>query len=53
MSPWSDEENLRRYDVVVDWCTKIGEGRRIERKDDGAVHIYWKDQKVADMVNFV
>ena len=52
MSQRSDEENLRRFNAVVDWCKKFGEVRRVERKDNGTVHIHWKEWEVADMVSF-
>ncbi|KZT10524.1 uncharacterized protein LAESUDRAFT_711678 [Laetiporus sulphureus 93-53] len=39
-----------RYDAVVRWCESFGELRKIERKDDGSIHVYWREWEVADRV---
>lgn len=41
----------RRYDCIVQWCENFGVVRRFERKDDGSLHVYWRDWEVADMVS--
>lgn len=46
-----ERENRRRYDCVVNWCEAFGVVRRFERKDDGSIHVYWRDWEVADMVS--
>ncbi|OCH84336.1 hypothetical protein OBBRIDRAFT_415717 [Obba rivulosa] len=43
-------EQRRRYENVVRWCEGFGALRKIERKDDGSLHVYWKDWEVADRV---
>ncbi|KAI0761544.1 hypothetical protein BD413DRAFT_441356, partial [Trametes elegans] len=35
---------------TVKWCESFGPVRKIETKEDGSLHVYWKDWEVADMV---
>lgn len=44
------QEQQRRVQNVVKWCESFGTLRKIETKDDGSLHVYWKDWEVADMV---
>ena len=44
-------EQRRRVQNVVKWCESFGPVRRIEKKEDGSLHVYWKDWEVADMVS--
>ncbi|KAI0367177.1 hypothetical protein BV20DRAFT_950620 [Pilatotrama ljubarskyi] len=43
-------EQQRRVDNVIKWCESFGPVRKIETKEDGSLHVYWKDWEVADMV---
>ena len=43
-------EQQRRVQNVVRWCESFGPVRKIETKEDGSLHVYWKDWEVADMV---
>ncbi|PCH45098.1 hypothetical protein WOLCODRAFT_155105, partial [Wolfiporia cocos MD-104 SS10] len=43
-------EQARRYENVVRWCRGFGETRKIERREDGSLHVYWKEWEVADRV---
>ncbi|KAI0819481.1 hypothetical protein BC628DRAFT_1026971 [Trametes gibbosa] len=43
-------EQQRRVENVIKWCESFGPTRKIERKEDGSLHVYWKDWEVADMV---
>ncbi|KAI0746510.1 hypothetical protein C8Q80DRAFT_1271394 [Daedaleopsis nitida] len=43
-------EQQRRVHNVVKWCESFGPVRKIETKDDGSLHVYWRDWEVADMV---
>ncbi|KAI0945299.1 hypothetical protein AcW1_001549 [Taiwanofungus camphoratus] len=43
-------ERKKRYENVVHWCENFGALRKIERKEDGSLHVYWRDWEVADMV---
>lgn len=43
-------EQQRRVQNVVKWCESFGPVRKIETKEDGSLHVYWKDWEVADMV---
>ncbi|KAL7284346.1 hypothetical protein ACG7TL_001635 [Trametes sanguinea] len=43
-------ERSRRVQNVVKWCESFGPVRKIDTKDDGSLHVYWKDWEVADMV---
>ena len=47
------QERQRRVDNVVKWCESFGTLRRIETKEDGSLHVYWKDWEVADMVSSI
>ena len=47
---WKSTEKRRRYANVVRWCEAFGEVRKIERKPDGTLHVYWRDWESADMV---
>ncbi|EJF58969.1 hypothetical protein DICSQDRAFT_66018 [Dichomitus squalens LYAD-421 SS1] len=40
----------RRMQNVVKWCESFGPLRKIETKEDGSLHVYWKDWEVADRV---
>ena len=61
MSPTSPLEDLqqrrleqqRRVQNVVKWCESFGAVRKIETRDDGSLHVYWKDWEVADMVRSI
>ncbi|GBE87628.1 hypothetical protein SCP_1103050 [Sparassis crispa] len=44
------EERRRRLTNVVHWCESFGALRKVERKDDGSLHVYWRQWEVADMV---
>lgn len=44
-------ERKKRYENVVHWCENFGALRKIERKEDGSLHVYWRDWEVADMVS--
>ena len=44
-------EEKRRYECIVQWCENFGVVRRFERKDDGSIHVYWRDWEVADTVS--
>ncbi|PIL27318.1 hypothetical protein GSI_10465 [Ganoderma sinense ZZ0214-1] len=44
------QEQQRRVQNVVKWCESFGTLRKIETKEDGSLHVYWKDWEVADMV---
>ena len=44
-------EQRRRVQNVVRWCESFGPVRKIETKEDGSLHVYWKDWEVADMVS--
>ena len=44
-------EQQRRVQNVVRWCESFGPVRKIETKEDGSLHVYWKDWEVADMVS--
>ncbi|KAI0658968.1 hypothetical protein C8Q70DRAFT_916120 [Cubamyces menziesii] len=43
-------ERARRVQNVVKWCESFGPVRKIDTKDDGSLHVYWKDWEAADMV---
>ncbi|KAH9855626.1 hypothetical protein C2E23DRAFT_866720 [Lenzites betulinus] len=43
-------EQQRRVENVIKWCESFGPTRKIEKKEDGSLHVYWKDWEVADMV---
>ncbi|KAI9058059.1 hypothetical protein FKP32DRAFT_1298462 [Trametes sanguinea] len=43
-------ERSRRVQNVVKWCESFGPVRKIDTKEDGSLHVYWKDWEVADMV---
>ncbi|KAI0634957.1 hypothetical protein C8Q77DRAFT_1156325 [Trametes polyzona] len=43
-------EQRRRVQNVIKWCESFGPTRKIETKEDGSLHVYWKDWEVADMV---
>ncbi|EMD31928.1 hypothetical protein CERSUDRAFT_88559, partial [Gelatoporia subvermispora B] len=43
-------EQKRRYENAIKWCENFGPLRKVERKDDGSLHVYWKDREVADTV---
>ncbi|OJT06426.1 hypothetical protein TRAPUB_2701 [Trametes pubescens] len=43
-------ERERRVENVIRWCEHFGPTRKIERKEDGSLHVYWKDWEVADTV---
>ncbi|KAI0764021.1 hypothetical protein BD413DRAFT_616050 [Trametes elegans] len=43
-------EQQRRVQNVVKWCESFGPVRKIETKENGSLHVYWKDWEVADMV---
>lgn len=47
---WKANEKRRRYENVVRWCEAFGEVRKIERKPDGTLHVFWRDWESADMV---
>lgn len=47
---WKATEKRRRYENVVRWCEGFGEVRKIERKPDGTLHVFWRDWESADMV---
>lgn len=47
---WKTTEKRRRYGNVVRWCEGFGEVRKIERKPDGTLHVFWRDWESADMV---
>ena len=47
---WKATEKRKRYENVVRWCEAFGEVRKIERKPDGTLHVYWRDWESADMV---
>lgn len=44
-------EQQRRVENVIKWCESFGPTRKIEKKEDGSLHVYWKDWEVADMVS--
>ncbi|TBU47837.1 hypothetical protein BD309DRAFT_977994 [Dichomitus squalens] len=44
------QEQQRRMQNVVKWCESFGPLRKIETKEDGSLHVYWKDWEVADRV---
>ncbi|KAI0718381.1 hypothetical protein C8T65DRAFT_570799 [Cerioporus squamosus] len=44
------QEQQRRVQNVVRWCESFGPVKRVEAKDDGSLHVYWRDWEVADMV---
>ena len=41
----------RRQDAIIKWCETFGAVRRLERKSDGSLHVYWREWEVADMVS--
>ncbi|KAI0674111.1 hypothetical protein C8Q78DRAFT_1075791 [Trametes maxima] len=43
-------ERERRVQNVTRWCESFGPVRKMETKEDGSLHVYWKDWEVADMV---
>ncbi|KAI8969448.1 hypothetical protein BD414DRAFT_532153 [Trametes punicea] len=43
-------ERSRRVQNVIKWCQSFGPLRKIDTKEDGSLHVYWKDWEVADMV---
>ncbi|CDO75631.1 hypothetical protein BN946_scf184840.g14 [Trametes cinnabarina] len=43
-------ERSRRVQNVIKWCESFGPVRKIDTKEDGSLHVYWKDWEVADMV---
>ncbi|KAH9890393.1 hypothetical protein C8Q73DRAFT_803900 [Cubamyces lactineus] len=43
-------ERARRVQNMVRWCESFGPVRKIDTKDDGSLHVYWKDWEAADMV---
>lgn len=45
------QEQQRRVQNVVKWCESFGPVKRVEAKDDGSLHVYWRDWEVADMVS--
>ncbi|KZT66581.1 hypothetical protein DAEQUDRAFT_449613 [Daedalea quercina L-15889] len=47
---WKATDKRRRYENVVKWCERFGDVRKIERKLDGTLHVYWRDWESADMV---
>ncbi|TFY69842.1 hypothetical protein EVJ58_g170 [Rhodofomes roseus] len=49
---WKANEKRRRYENVVRWCEGFGEVRKIERKPDGTLHVFWRDWESADMVRY-
>ncbi|TFK91918.1 hypothetical protein K466DRAFT_481729 [Polyporus arcularius HHB13444] len=44
------QEQQRRVQNVVKWCESFGPVKRVDAKDDGSLHVYWRDWEVADMV---
>ncbi|KAI1798418.1 hypothetical protein LXA43DRAFT_968729 [Ganoderma leucocontextum] len=44
------QEQQRRVQNVVKWCESFGTLRKIETREDGSLHVYWKNWEVADMV---
>ena len=46
-----EKEIKRRCESVVRWCESFGAVRRVERKPDGSLHVYWRDWETADMVS--
>ena len=44
-------EQQRRVQNVVRWCESFGPVKKVETKEDGSLHVYWKDWEVADMVS--
>ncbi|KAI0646108.1 hypothetical protein C8Q79DRAFT_647103 [Trametes meyenii] len=45
-----ERERERRVHNVTRWCESFGPVRKMETKEDGSLHVYWKDWEVADMV---
>lgn len=41
----------RRQESIMHWCESFGPVRRFERKNDGSLHVHWRDWEVADMVS--
>ncbi|RPD65228.1 hypothetical protein L226DRAFT_248004 [Lentinus tigrinus ALCF2SS1-7] len=44
------QEQQRRVQNVVRWCESFGPVKKVETKEDGSLHVYWKDWETADMV---
>ncbi|KAH9940709.1 hypothetical protein B0H21DRAFT_655472, partial [Amylocystis lapponica] len=46
----SKRESELRYQNVVRWCESFGAIRKVDRRLDGSIHVYWREWEVADMV---
>ncbi|OBZ78015.1 hypothetical protein A0H81_02307 [Grifola frondosa] len=45
-----EREQRLCHENVRHWCEGFGAVRKIERKEDGSLHVYWKEWQIADMV---
>ncbi|KAI0691866.1 hypothetical protein BC835DRAFT_1359611, partial [Cytidiella melzeri] len=45
-----EREQKLREEALLGWCEGFGVVRRFERKENGNVHVYWRECEVAEMV---
>ena len=48
-----EREQSLREDALLRWCESFGVVRRFERRENGDIHVYWKEWEVADTVSLL